>query len=51
MLVQDKYFNAGYHRANWSGQHENGYTVSSGIYFCELQFKGQRKLIKMVYVR
>ena len=51
MLVQDKYFNAGYHRVNWSGQHENGYTVSSGIYFCELQFKGQHKLIKMVYVR
>jgi len=51
ILFQDKYFNAGYHKLNWNGYNDNGLMVSSGIYFCELLSKGQRRLIKMVYVR
>ncbi len=50
-LCEEKYFEAGNHKITWDGKHENGNSVSSGIYFCELLTNGRRKLIKMVYVQ
>ncbi|MBL7093765.1 FG-GAP repeat protein, partial [candidate division KSB1 bacterium] len=44
-------FNVGYHKVIWNGTNQNGNLVTSGLYFCELLFKKDRKLVKMVYVR
>ena len=50
-IYEKQPINAGYHKVIWSGDNQNGNFVSSGLYFCELLFKKDRKLIKMVYVR
>lgn len=50
-IINNKEFEAGYHKVVWNGLNEDGNSVSSGVYFCELCFQNKRKLVKMVYVR
>jgi len=37
--------------AHWDGKTDSGETVSSGLYFCELQIKGFNSIVKMVVSR
>ncbi|MCF8240835.1 MAG: T9SS type A sorting domain-containing protein [Melioribacteraceae bacterium] len=41
----------GSHILEWDGKSNNGSLVASGNYFCELRFKGLKKIQKMVLLR
>ncbi|HMA61159.1 MAG TPA: papain-like cysteine protease family protein, partial [bacterium] len=40
-LIND-YLEQGYHKVFWRGQNHNGSSVASGIYFINIQYKGQQ---------
>lgn len=42
---------AGEHQESWNGRDRNGITISSGIYFLKLEFRGQTQTRKMVMLK
>jgi flagellar hook assembly protein FlgD len=49
--LADRVFTAGEQDLQWNGYDKNGNIVSSGVYFCSVQFKNQLKTNKMILVR
>ncbi|HDS73969.1 MAG TPA: T9SS type A sorting domain-containing protein, partial [Firmicutes bacterium] len=50
-LLHDGPSNPGIHTFSWDGRDNQGMSVSSGVYFCELVWGSERKLQRLIYLR
>ena len=50
-VLYNGYENKGNYNINWNGTGENGSSLASGIYFCEVRFNNSFKIIKMMLLK